>query len=94
MLPGTDSLALMEIFTDHITPYHYTALNSAISHMLPAGRELIKIVLKSPAEMYDFTSPTITLKPHNLKLYLREIGWSTRKINQSFASIRKMLDEI
>jgi hypothetical protein len=62
--------------------------------MRPEGKELVKIVFNSPAGMYDWTAPQVSAKPHNLKLYLKEIGWSWRRIEQGFASVKKMLDEI
>ena len=85
---------LIESLTDGITPYHYTALKSAISKMGPDGKELIRIVFDSPTGLYDWTASQVAISPHHLKLYLKEIGWSKSKIIRGFASIKRMLDEI
>lgn len=85
---------LIEALTDGITPYHYTALKSAISKMSPDGKELVKIVFNSPTGLYDWTASNVSISPHHLKLYLKEIGWSKSKIIRGFASVQKMLNEI
>jgi hypothetical protein len=91
---SNSSAHLVEALTDNITPYHYTALKSAMSKMIPEGKEIVKIVLDSPAELYDWSAAKIAVRPHLLKLYLKEIGWSNSKIVRGFASVKKMLDEI
>ena len=90
----SSSAHLVEALTDGITPYHYTALKSAISGMKPEGKELVKIVFDSPAGMYDWAASQVSARPQLLKLYLKEIGWSKSKIIRGFASVKKMLDEI
>ena len=93
-MQSNSSAHLIEAITDHITPYHYISLKSAISKMRPEGKELVQIVFNSPAGMYDWSATQISAKPNHLKLYLKEIGWSSKKINTGFASVKKMLDEI
>lgn len=93
MQPNT-SPHLVDSLTDGITPYHYTALKSAISKMHSDGKELVKIVFDSPAGAYDWTASTVSISPNHLKLYLKEIGWSKSKIIRGFASVKKMLNEI
>ena len=88
------SAHLVEALTNNITPYHYTALKSAISKMKPEGKELVKIVFDSPVGMYDWAASQVSAKPQLLKLYLKEIGWSKSKIIRGFACVKKMLDEI
>jgi hypothetical protein len=62
--------------------------------MKPEGKELVAIVFNSPAGIYDWSATQISARPANLKLYLKEIGWSKSKIIRGFASVKKMLDEI
>jgi mitochondrial fission protein ELM1 len=69
-------------------------LQSAISHLRPEGREIVAIVLSGPAEMYDWSAPQITPKSHHLKLYLKALGWSDKKIKSGFNDIKRMLQEI
>jgi hypothetical protein len=85
---------LVEALTDHLTPYHHIKLKSAVDKLDEEGKELIKIICDSPIAMFDWTGNTVTTKSTHIRLYLREIGWSRKKINTAFNSVKQMIKEM